>query len=80
MPILMKNIGGNRRAYTVTQDEADRMVRNGDAVQDRVHSRIYEEVTEGERIQGYATRSMIALDPIARKRGRPPKVRTEVEE
>jgi hypothetical protein len=78
MPVLLNNIDGNRRAHTITQDEADRMVRDGEAVQDRVHARIYEEITDGERTQGYMTRSMVALDHVVKKKpGRPPKIRTE---
>jgi hypothetical protein len=80
--IIMKNTAIGRRAYAISQIEADKMVDAGDAVQDRAHTGIYEEVTDGERDQGYLTRNMAAL-PTAEKRkpGRPPKVRPiEVDE
>jgi hypothetical protein len=58
------------------------MVEAGDAVQDKVHTSIYEEITQGERDQGYMTRNMVPLDPIGRKRStRTAKVRlTEAEQ
>jgi hypothetical protein len=81
--ILMKNTPAGRRAYAISQLEADKMVDDGDAVQDKVHTGIYEEVTDGEREQGYLTRNMTPIphDTIKRKPGRPPKVRpSEVDE
>jgi hypothetical protein len=79
MPLLMKNTSIGRRAYAVSQHEADALVASGDAVQDGAHSGIYEEVTEGERDQGYMTRTMTAIPTaqIKRKPGRPAKNREE---
>jgi hypothetical protein len=79
MPIIMKNTSLGRRAYPISQAEAEKLVEAGDAVQDRVHTAIFEEVTAEEHEQGYMTRNMQAL-PIKRKPGRPPKVRAEVAE
>ena len=77
--IIMKNTAIGRRAYAITQIEADKMVDSGDAVQDKVHTGIYEEVTDGERDQGYMTRNLAAL-PVTepkKKPGRPAKTRAE---
>ena len=71
--ILMKNLVGMRRAFPISKADADAMVAAGDAVQDRVYLGIYEEVTPGERDQGYMTRSMQAVTPAKRGPGRPPK-------
>ncbi len=82
MPLLMKNTAIGRRAYAVSQLEADKMVAAGEAVQDGAHAGIYEEVTEAERDQGYMTRNMAAL-PIAQAKKKPgpqPKVRKDVAE
>jgi hypothetical protein len=75
--ILMKNTAIGRRAYAISQLEADKMVDEGDAVQDKVHTGIYEEVTDGERSQGYMTRNMAAIPPgeVKRRPMRQPKTR-----
>ena len=80
--ILMKNTAIGRRAYAISQLEADKMVAAGDAVQDRAHSGIYEEITDGERDQGYMTRNMAAIPvtEIKKKPGPKPKTRTEAED
>jgi hypothetical protein len=81
--ILMKNTAAGRRAYAISNLEAEQLVAAGDAVQDKVHTGIYEEVTDDERDQGYMTRNMAPIphDVIKRKPGRPPKVRpSEVDE
>ena len=44
MSIIMKNIGGYRRAHYITRDEADKMVADGAAVQ-HVGYDIFEEQT-----------------------------------
>ncbi len=77
--ILMKNTAIGRRAYAISQLEADKMVTAGDAVQDKVHTGIYEEITDGERDQGYLTRNMAAIPvpEIKKKPGPKPKTRTE---
>jgi hypothetical protein len=83
MPIILKNINGYRRAEFITHDAAKQMVDDSEAVQAPGYPDIYEEVTQEERDQTYATRSMVALNPgeIKRKPGRPPKVRpSEVDE
>jgi len=80
MPVLMKNTPIGRRAFGITHAEADRMVRDGEAVQDKVHTGIYEEVTDEERAQGYMTRNMTPIIDMRgekRRPGRPPKVRAE---
>ncbi len=77
--ILMKNTAIGRRAYAISKTEADKMVDAGAAVQDSVHTGIYEEVTDGEREQGYMTRTLTAITPgeIKRRPGRPSKARGE---
>jgi len=75
--ILMRNTPAGRRAYAIKAEEAAAMVAAGEAVQDKTHTGIFEEVTEAERDQGYMTRNMQALPVTAKRRGRPPKVRTE---
>jgi hypothetical protein len=79
MPLLMKNTAIGRRAYAVSQLEADKMVAAGEAVQDGAHAGIYEEITEAERDQGYMTRNLAPL-PIAQVKKKPgpqPKARKE---
>ena len=80
--ILMKNTAIGRRAYAISQLEADKMVAAGDAVQDKVHTSIYEEITDGERDQGYMTRTLeaIPVTEIKKKPGPKPKTRTEAED
>lgn len=75
MPIIMRNTPAGRRAFPISKVEAEKLVASGDAVQDKCYSDIYEEITEGERSQGYLTRNMAPLPPVAarRKPGRPPK-------
>ena len=79
MPILMKNTAIGRRAYMIGKVEADKMVASGEAVQDAVYADIYEEITDGERDQGYMTRNMAAIPvtEIKKKPGPKPKTRTE---
>ena len=77
--VLMKQTVIGRRAYAISREDADAMVNDGRAVQDKVHTGIYEEVTPEEIDQGYMTRNMLPLPDVQIKRrpGRPPKVRTE---
>jgi hypothetical protein len=77
--ILMRNTPVGRRAYAVSKAHAEKLVEAGDAVQDKVHTAIYEEVTDGERQQGYMTRNMEALSPVGRKRAKAAKPITEPE-
>lgn len=75
MSILMKNTPAGRRAFPISKVEAEKLVAEGSAVRDKTHSDIYEEITEGERSQGYMTRNMAPIPELAPKRkpGRPPK-------
>jgi hypothetical protein len=78
----MKNTAIGRRAYLIGKIEADKMVADGAAVQDAAHADIYEEITDGERDQGYMTRNMAAIPvPEVKKKPQPKsKSRTEVED
>ena len=70
--ILMKNLNGMRRATLISKVDAEAMVADGKATQDKVHASIYEEASEGEIKQGYMTRDMQPI--VKRGPGRPPKV------
>jgi hypothetical protein len=74
--ILMTQTPAGRRAVALSRADAEALVADGKAVQDPVHGGIYEEVTDAERDQGYLTRNLMPL-PIAKRRGRPPKVRDD---
>lgn len=75
MPIIIKNQAGLRRAHLITKVDAEAAVAAGEAVGAPGYPDIYEEVVPEERAQGYATRSMVALTPVKRGPGRPPKAR-----
>lgn len=77
--IIMKQTAIGKRAYAISRADADALVEEGKAVQDKVHGGIYEEITPEEAAQGYMTRNLTPIEPaqIKRGRGRPPKVRTE---
>jgi hypothetical protein len=60
--IIMKHTSIGRRAYAISRVDADKLVAEGKAVQDKVHTGIYEEVTDDERTQGYQTRNMAPLE------------------
>ena len=71
--LLMKMTPIGKRAQFITKAEAEKMAADGTAIQDKVHTGIYEEVTADEQAQGYLTRNMMPL-PVKRGPGRPPKV------
>ena len=77
--IIMKNTSLGRRAYAISREQADQLVADGKAVQDKVHGGIYEELTDEEISQNYQTRNMMPLDfsNVKRGRGRPAKPRAE---
>jgi hypothetical protein len=77
--VLMKQTAIGKRAYAISRADADALVADGKAIQDKVHTGIYEEVTAEEMVQGYMTRNMLPLPDMMPKRkpGRPPKVRLE---
>jgi len=77
--VIMKQTAIGKRAYAISRVDADALVADGKAVQDKVYTGIYEEVTPEEMGQGYLTRNMLPLPDVQIKRrpGRPPKVRTE---
>ncbi|MGA1372516.1 MAG: hypothetical protein ACO3Z6_13020 [Pseudomonadales bacterium] len=77
--IIMKQTAIGKRAYAISREDADALVAEGRAVQDKAHSAIYEEITPDEAAQGYMTRNLEPIPAIAvkRKPGRPPKTRVE---
>ena len=79
--IIMKNTSLGRRAYAISREEADQLVADGKAVQDKVHGGIYEELTDDEISQGYQTRNMMPIDvpamPLKGGKGRASKPRTD---
>jgi hypothetical protein len=50
MSIIMKNIGGYRRAHYITRDEADKMVADGAAVQHTGYD-IFEQTSEEYQVK-----------------------------
>lgn len=77
MPVILKQTPIGKRVFAISQEDADLMVSEGSAVQDKAHTAIYEEVTPEERSQGYLTRNLVPLDVTPKKRGRPPKARVD---
>lgn len=77
MPLIIKNIDGQRRAAFISNEDADNLVAAGRAAAAPGYPDIYEEASDGEFDQGYLTRSMVAL-PAGKRRGRPPKVREDI--
>lgn len=79
--IIMKQTAIGRRAYAISRVEADKLVADGKAIQDKVHTGIYEEVTDEEVSQGYMTRNMLPLDvpamPLKGSKGRASKPRSD---
>jgi len=79
--IIMKQTAVGRRAYAISRVEADKLVADGKAIQDKVHTGIYEEVTDDEVSQGYMTRNMLPLDvpamPLKGGKGRAQKPRSD---
>lgn len=81
MPVILRNTSIGRRAMFIAQAELDEMLDNGTAKNCAPHGDLYEEVTKEEIAQGYMTRNLAALPIVGtepKKRGRPPKVRHEV--
>ena len=72
--VLIKNIFGHRKVVAIGKVDAETLVAGGAATQCPGYPDIYEEVSDGERDQGYMTRSMVAVAPV-RRGGRPPKQR-----
>lgn len=77
--IIMKQTAIGKRAYAISREDADALVAEGRAIQDKVHTSIYEEITPEEAEQGYMTRNLAAIPipMVKRKPGRPSKVRVE---
>ena len=77
--ILMKHTAIGKRAYAVSREDADAMVVEGRAMQDSLHTSIYEEITPEEAEQGYMTRNLAAIPPIMAKKKpvKAPKSRVE---
>jgi len=64
--ILMKQTPVGKRAHYISNDAAEKMVDDGQAIHCAPYD-IYEEVTDGESAQGYMTRNMTPLTPGKRK-------------
>lgn len=77
MTLLIKNFDGMRRAAYVTEEAAAAAVGAGEAMPSG-YPDIIEEISEGERAQGYMTRSMYPIAPavavdVAPVKAKPPK-------
>jgi len=77
MALILRPTPVGRRVFNIDDADLAHMLDEGKAVLCSGYQ-IYEEVTDEERSQGYLTRNMAAL-PIAKRRGRPPKMRGDAE-